>query len=241
LSPRGIGKAGGRRSHTARSRLKPGIFQYDYLSLSALVADVETLIRQTAPLAGSGAPIALDVGCGTSPYRRLVEDRGFVLKTIDIDAETSPNYIGSIEETGLPDACVSLVICTQVLEHLIDPGRGLKEIFRILVPGGHLIASAPHVWFYHPHPSDNWRFTQEGLVRLVVAAGFEPQKLLSQGGGSVLSYFQIVNFLLFGAIGRFGAGIYALNNMAARLGDRLIRNDLFCINFALLARKPGRV
>ena len=130
------------------------------------------------------------------------------------------------------------MLCTQVLEHSDDPDRGIKSIFRILRPGGHLIVSAPHIWFYHPHPSDNWRFTQEGLTRLVVRRGFEPLRLISQGG-SALSYFQIVNFLVYGIAGRFGAPLFAVNNLIGRFADNLFRNDLFCLNFAILARKPA--
>jgi len=155
---------------------------------------------------------------------------------MDIDETHSPDYTGTLEDTGLPDGSVDLVICTQVLEHSLDPRRGLQEIFRILRSRGHLIASAPHVWFYHPHPTDNWRFTQEGLTRLVAAAGLEPRSLLSQGG-SILAFFQIVNFLVFGVLGKLGSLLYLINNVIGKVGDQLLANPLFCLNFAILARK----
>jgi len=221
--------------HAAHDRLKPNIFQYDYLALSTLVADIERLIAEVPR--PQDRPMALDIGCGKSPYRELVEACGFAMKTLDIDGDSVPDYVGSIEKTELPNASADLVLCTQALEHIADPGEGLREIFRILRPGGHLIASAPHVWFYHPHPQDNWRFTQEGLVRLVVAAGFTPKKLLSQGG-SVLSLFQVINFLIYGVLGKFGAPLYAIFNIIGKTVDRLIGNNLFCHNFAVLARKP---
>jgi SAM-dependent methyltransferase len=224
--------------HDVSDRLRPSLFQYDFLGLNALVADVERLIAAVPACASDKPSIALDVGCGKSPYRELVEPRGFAIKTMDIDDRTSPDYVSSIEAIALPDESIDLVICTQVLEHSLDPNRGAREILRILRPGGHLIASAPHVWFYHPHPSDNWRFTQEGLPRMVSAVGFIPEKLLSQGG-TVLNFFQIFNFILFGVIGRAGAPIYAVTNLIGRLGDRLLPNSLFCGNFAILARKPA--
>jgi SAM-dependent methyltransferase len=226
--------------HAASDRLRPSIFQYDYLALSALVADVARLIAEVPTCSGAARGIALDVGCGKSPYRELIEPRGFVLRTLDIDAHSGADFVGAIEATGLPDGFADLVVCTQVLEHSLDPTRGLGEMFRILRPGRYLIATAPHIWFYHPHPSDNWRFTQEGLTRLVGGAGFEPLKLLSQGG-SALSYFQIKNFLLYGVAGKVGAPVYVINNVLGKLADRLFQNDLFCLNFALLARKPMAV
>ena len=92
------------------------------------------------------------------------------------------------------------------------------------------------MWFYHPHPTDNWRFTQEGLTLLVAAAWLEPRSLLSQGG-SVMAFFQIVNFLLFGVLGKLGSVLYLINNVIGKVGDQLFANPLFCLNFAILARK----
>jgi SAM-dependent methyltransferase len=224
--------------HLVSDRLRPSILQYDYLTLGSLVADVELLIAAAPSVPRPKQAVALDLGCGKSPYRELIEARGFVLKTLDIHADSSPDFIGSVEATGLPDGFADLVLCTQVLEHSLSPERGIREICRILRPGGHLIASAPHVWFYHPHPSDNWRFTQEGLVRLVSGAGLEPIRLLSQGG-SALSFFQIVNFLLYGLLGKLGAPAYVVNNVVGGVVDRLFQNNLFCLNFAILARKPA--
>jgi SAM-dependent methyltransferase len=229
----------GRHSrHAASDRLQPSLLQYDYLALSTLTADVRRLLGEVPPPSGAEGGIALDIGCGNSPYRALAESRGFRLKTLDISGDSGPDFVGTVEDTGLPDGFADLVLCTQVLEHSLDPERGLRDIHRILRPGGYLIATAPHIWFYHPHPTDNWRFTQEGLTRLALRANFKPLRLLSQGG-SALSLFQIGNFLLYGAIGKFGAPAYLVNNVIGKLADRLVGNNLFCLNFALLARKPA--
>jgi SAM-dependent methyltransferase len=225
--------------HAATDRLQPSLFQYDYLALSTLSADVRRLLAEVPPPRAEGG-IALDIGCGNSPYRMLAESRGFRLKTLDISNESAPDFVGAVEDTGLPDGFADLVLCTQVLEHSLDPEQGLRDIRRILRPGGHLIVTAPHIWFYHPHPTDNWRFTQEGLPRMVRRAGFEPLRLLSQGG-SALSFFQIGNFLLYGAIGKLGAPAYLVSNVLGKLADRLVANSLFCLNFALLARKATGV
>jgi len=224
--------------HDVSDRIAPSLFQYDYLVLSTLATDMQRLIEEIPCRDDSDqdTAVALDLGCGKSPYRFLLESRGFSVKTMDISLDGAADFQGTIEETGLPDRSIDLAICTQVLEHSIDPGQGLREICRILRPGGYLIVTAPHIWFYHPHPSDNWRFTQEGLPRLVAACGFEPMRLLAQGG-SVLSYFQIVNFLLFGLAGKLAAPVYAINNVIGKWGDNLLTNRLFCLNFAVLARK----
>lgn len=222
----------GKRSAHAAERVTPSLFQYDYLVLQALSADLRRLIAATP----AGKSRALDLGADKSPYRAMLQARGLEVRTLDVSP--GADYQGTVESTGLPDASFDVVLCTQVLEHCDDPFQGVREIRRILAPGGHAILSVPHVWFFHPHPKDHWRFTQQGLARLCESGGLELQVLLGQGG-AMLAAAQVANFLAYGVLRGAGAPLYALTNLAGGLLDRLIRNDLFCINFACLARKPG--
>lgn len=48
-----------------------------------------------------------------------------------------------IQNTGLPDQSLDIIICNHVLEHVEDFRKALKELYRILKPGGHLICSFP--------------------------------------------------------------------------------------------------
>ena len=217
---------------SAERRRYPRLTDYDYLVLRTLRRDIERLV---AELGGGG--VALDIGCGESPYAEILGARGFTVETLDLTEETEPDYVGTAESTGLESGRFQVVLCTQVLEHVTDPWAAAREIARLLPVGGQAIVSVPHVWFFHPHPRDHWRFTQQGLLQLVESAGLTPVSLLAQGG-SLLALCQIVNFLAYGAVGRRGAPLYAALNAAARV-DRLIRNDLFCLNFACLARKDG--
>ncbi len=223
----------GRKSrHSVSDRSEPSILQYDYLTLSTLGADVRSLIAALPRQGGR----ALDLGADKSPYRAALEEHGFAVETLDVTRDAGADHAGTVESTGLPGSTFDLVLCTQVLEHCEDPWQGVREIHRILVPGGCAIISAPHVWFFHPHPTDHWRFTQQGLTRLCEQGGFRVNALLSQGG-SVLAAAQVANFLVYGVLGRFGAPLYALANLAGRFLDRQVRNDLFCINFACLAER----
>ena len=49
----------------------------------------------------------------------------------------------NIENTGLDDDSWNCVICNHVLEHVDDYKRALRELYRILKPGGLLICSFP--------------------------------------------------------------------------------------------------
>lgn len=220
--------------HSDESRVNPSRWRYDYLTLSTLSASIRSLI-EVIPEAEPGCN-ALDLGSDTSPYRKLVEMRGFTFTTLDIVPDHGADYVGTAEKTNLPDAMFDLVLCTQVLEHSMNPWEAMREIHRILKPGGFAVLSAPHVWFYHPHPHDHWRFTQEGMVRLCRGCGMDPIRLQAQGG-TVLTLFQILNFVLYGVFGRWGAPLYALSNLIAPAADRAFRDELFCHNFACLARR----
>jgi len=222
--------------HAVADRVRPSRFQYDYLTLSRLSDDVRALVREV-PDTPAGAR-ALDLGADKSPYRDLLASRGYDVKTLDITLENGADFAGTAEATGLPDASFDLVLCTQVIEHCMNPWAAVREIHRILKPGGYLVVSAPHVWFFHPHPTDHWRFTQEGMAHLCQEASLEPVSLLAQGG-TVLTLCQILNFLAYGVLGRAGAPLYAALNVAAAVGDRLAPNQLFCHNFACLARRSS--
>ena len=220
------------KGHTPQERARPSWLRYDFLTLDALAADVARLLAEipSSPLRRA----ALDLGSSASPYRGFLEERGFSVTTLDVEA--GADYVGTAEKTGLPDQSYDLVVCTQVLEHCADPWQALHEIRRILRPGGHLLVSAPHVWFFHPHPKDHWRFTQQGLAHLCERAGLNVRALLSQGG-TVLAAAQVANFLLYGMLGKLGAPLFAILNLVALPLDCLLRNDRFCVNFACLAQR----
>lgn len=227
----------GREStHAVADRVNPSVWQYDYLVLRALQHDVTALLREVRAPAGGGD--ALDVGSLRSPYMALLEARGYTVRTLDLTTEHGADIAGTADATGRPDASCDLVLCTQVLEHVRAPWLAMREFARIMKPGGQVLITVPHVWFYHPHPGDYWRVTQEGIIALCQDAGFRVRQVRAQGG-SLAALGQIVNFLGYGVIGRAGAPFYGAVNMMSRLADRVVPNELFSLNMACLAEKPA--
>lgn len=224
---------GKRSRHDPSDRVRPSLAQYDYLALSTLSADVADLLQALGP-ATPGAR-ALDLGADRSPYREQLETLGYGVETLDIGEESGADHLGTAERTGLPDSMFDLVLCTQVLEHVARPVEALREVRRILKPRGSFLFSVPHVWFFHPHPADYWRFTQQGVLELCEQGGFRPGELRGQGG-TLLSLAQIVNFTAYGLLGRAGAPLFAAINFIGERLDRLVANPLFCHNFVCLAR-----
>jgi SAM-dependent methyltransferase len=120
----------------------------------------------------------VDVGSGeTGPYLDLF-DFGVC---VGLDRFEHADLIADAGALPLRSAQADLVLCTEVLEHVPDPLRALAEMNRVLIPGGGLILTTPLVWGEHDHV-DNLRWTEAGLRRIVLSAGFEVQELRRRGG-----------------------------------------------------------
>lgn len=118
----------------------------------------------------------LDVGCGTKPYREFVAATRYV--GLDYDApERRATGIADVFYDGgrfpLGDASFDGVLCTQVLEHVFTPEEFLREIARVLRPGGCLVLTVPFVWDEHEQPHDFGRYSSFGLRALLERTGFE--------------------------------------------------------------------
>lgn len=74
-----------------------------------------------------------------------------------------------------------VVICEQVLEHVMDPLRAVKSLCRLTRPRGLLIVSTPFLVKLHNHPGDYWRFAPDGLALLLQYGGFENVRTHSWG------------------------------------------------------------
>jgi SAM-dependent methyltransferase len=78
-----------------------------------------------------------------------------------------------------------VVICEQVLEHVIAPGAAASNLRELAKPGGHVVVSTPFLVRVHELPAygmnDYWRFTPRGLRLLLESAGLEVEEVGSWG------------------------------------------------------------
>jgi len=82
---------------------------------------------------------------------------------INIAPETRPDVLADVVRVPFSDAYANCIICTEVLEHLPNPIACVDEAYRLLKPGGLLIASVPFLYPVHADPFDYQRFTADGL------------------------------------------------------------------------------
>lgn len=88
----------------------------------------------------------LEVGAGDYSFDYLKSPKGSWTK-IDLAPPCDVICDLNSDELILPfsDSSFDLVICTEVLEHLLWPQRLLQEISRLLISGGHLLVSVPNI------------------------------------------------------------------------------------------------
>ena len=141
---------------------------------------VESSLHQCA---GFVKGLTLDVGCGRKPYEKTFF--AGAEKYIGLDYLTdrsTPDVVGSATAIPLGDAGFDTVVCTEVLEHIPDPLQAIREMHRVLKPGGHLVLSTPMYWPRHEVPYDFFRYPYDGLLHLVQVGGFELVRLYNRGG-----------------------------------------------------------
>jgi methionine biosynthesis protein MetW len=119
----------------------------------ALPRKVAQLVRHTIP---PGAR-CLDVGCGAGHTAEVLTAHGCDYVGVDI-SETAVQQARArgldarwIDDSGaLPfaEASFDAVVCFEVLEHIFSPQLSVREMFRVLRPGGVVIATTPNVAYW---------------------------------------------------------------------------------------------
>ena len=119
----------------------------------------------------------LDVGCGQMPFRHLLPP-GAIYTGIDIPAASSfgmqkNSDIVEFDGTRIPfpDNHFDAILCTEVIEHAIDPEALIAEMHRVLRPGGSLVLTVPFAARVHHIPYDFHRFTRYRLAQMFAAFG----------------------------------------------------------------------
>ncbi|WHZ20896.1 MAG: hypothetical protein OJF47_000008 [Nitrospira sp.] len=118
----------------------------------------------------------LDVGCGTQPYRPLfvaVDYTGMELDTEENRARKLADVFYCGPTFPFDSDTFDSLVCNEVLEHVFTPTEFVRELNRVLKPGGHLLLTVPFVWDEHEQPYDYARYSSFGLLALITGAGFE--------------------------------------------------------------------
>jgi SAM-dependent methyltransferase len=164
----------------------------------------------------------LEVGCGDASFTQELAKYSPEVTAIDISSaqiEENKSRFGGItflqhdvaEKFPFADNSFNAIWCSEVLEHLFDPAFALREMHRVMKPGGKLLVTVPYhgrfknvlialfKWDEHFVPSNpHIRFyTKHTLGQLAAKAGFADIEMKTCGMGIPLrDLFVPTNILL---------------------------------------------
>lgn len=162
-----------------RTRRHPRWTQFDFLHVRRLVDDLRSALAQL------DEPVrdVLDVYCGSRPYDDLLPAGA---RCIGLDVEGNPYGAADVvsgEFLPFEDSSFDLVTCYEAFHYVEDPEHGLREIRRVLRPGGRTLVSVPFAWEYDSTILEH-RYTGPELAHLL--RDWEDVRVVENGGRAIV-------------------------------------------------------
>lgn len=117
-----------------------------------------------------GGGVLVDLGSGDpGHYAELLRGTGYDYVGVDVVGR-APDLLADAHRLPFSDGSVDVVVAISVLEHLRSPAVALREILRVLRPGGALIGSVALIEPFHM--DSYFHHTHLGTLESLSAAGF---------------------------------------------------------------------
>jgi 2-polyprenyl-3-methyl-5-hydroxy-6-metoxy-1,4-benzoquinol methylase len=187
---------------------------------------------------GALAPGVLDIGCATGALLETLREKGWRTKGVEIStpqadyARMKRNLDVSslpLEENHFPAESFQAVLASHLIEHLNDPASLVREVYRILAPGGRFFVTTPNIaGFQARFFGPRWRsaifdhlylFSKKTLNRMLEQTGFRTGKIVTWGGLAAGTASPHLKSFVDKAAKRFGFGDVML--IRARKGQRV--------------------
>jgi SAM-dependent methyltransferase len=190
---------------------------------------------------GKNSGSALDIGCGDGFFTFNLIKEGYVVDAIDISLEAIKSTKDRLEKSGLtpcvnlfnknifefkPNEKYDLILCLEVLEHIEQDTKALKQMNGWLNEGGILILSIPHrqdLWNYSDEVGGHCRrYSKEDVTNKLNLANFEVEEIFDYG-------FPFIRFFINGLCVPFAKKRKSQinppkNSFFARKAGQILRN-----------------
>jgi SAM-dependent methyltransferase len=107
---------------------------------------ISRILDRLAP--GVSGRLALDVGCGAGFVAEHLHQLGWDVIALDMaDYRATSGFdfvLGRAETLPFPSETFSIVVSNQVIEHVVDAATHLREVRRVLAPGGLAYVATPN-------------------------------------------------------------------------------------------------
>ena len=180
---------------------------------------------------------AIDVGCGSGIFMREMMNRGWNVAGVEI-AEDVASFCGrmgldvrqgTLEAAAYPDATFDFATLHHVVEHVVDPAAIVREVARVLRPGGRFLIRTPccdslpavlagREWF--SDPDHVFFFSQTSLRQLLERNGLRVLQTMSTVGVKYETWSKAWNDA-------------ALNDLVKEKFEEYNQGDVICIMAAV--------